>query len=150
MIIRFANISAKNVKKRSEVYMENAKIAKELLRMAKDLMAEDYQYHYDPKHEHRPAGNWEKTEKGWEKGKSENNSDSGSGKETPSSSYIEQDVLDMVEDYNNGSLSEADTIKLFQELVKNELVWLMPENYQEKAKELLQQGFIQKNIKLED
>ena len=49
-------------------------IAKELVIIAKSLLADDYQYQYDPKHESRPASNWEKTEKGWEKGKSDNDS----------------------------------------------------------------------------
>ena len=123
--------------------MKNQKIAKELLRMAKELLAEEYQYQYDPKHESRPAGNWEKTEKGWDKGKS----DTGGGTATMEkpSKYVDSDILSLVHDYNNGSLKEDDTIELFQGLVSNGLAWKMPEKYQNKAKELIQKGLV-KNV----
>lgn len=52
--------------------MENKdlKIAKELLKVAKELIADkDYQYIYDPDHKKHPGGGYEKTEKGWQKGK---------------------------------------------------------------------------------
>ena len=58
--------------------MKNLKIAKELLKIAKQLMfADDYEYIYDPDHTKRPGGGYVKTESGWSKGKQdkkENNS----------------------------------------------------------------------------
>ena len=44
--------------------MNNKRIARELIKIAKELVAD---YKYDPKHKHRPSGggNWQRTEKGW-------------------------------------------------------------------------------------
>ena len=44
-------------------------IAKELNKMAKELIADDYKYIYDPDHKKHPGGGYVKTEKGWQKGK---------------------------------------------------------------------------------
>ena len=51
-------------------------IAQELLRVAKDLSAvKDYEYKYDPQHKQRPhGGGWVKTEEGWSKGKTQEES----------------------------------------------------------------------------
>lgn len=53
--------------------MDRGRIASELLRIAKVLLAvKDYEYVYDPDHKKRPSGGgWQKTEKGWQKGKQE-------------------------------------------------------------------------------
>jgi hypothetical protein len=44
-------------------------IAKELNKIAKELVADDYEYIYDPDHKKHPGGGYTKTEKGWQKGK---------------------------------------------------------------------------------
>ena len=55
----------------------NGMIANELLKIAKAVQAEDYNYSYDPEHKKKPAGGgWAKTDKGWQKGKSENSGES--------------------------------------------------------------------------
>ena len=46
----------------------NLRIATALNKMAKELIA-DYHYIYDPEHHKRPGGGYQKTEKGWQKGK---------------------------------------------------------------------------------
>lgn len=49
--------------------MNRLKIAQELLRVAETLIAGDYHYIYDPDHKKHPGGGYQKTEKGWQKGK---------------------------------------------------------------------------------
>ena len=46
-------------------------VARELNKMAKELIAKDYEYIYDPDHKKHPGGGFQKTEKGWQKGKQE-------------------------------------------------------------------------------
>ena len=48
--------------------MNKKMIARELVMMAKNLVADEADYKYDPDHKHKPqGGGWEKTEKGWSK-----------------------------------------------------------------------------------
>ena len=53
--------------------MNKRLVARELLLIAKNLIAEDKnKYIYDPDHKHKPqGGGWEKTEKGWTQNKRE-------------------------------------------------------------------------------
>ena len=52
--------------------MDNKKIASELMKVARLFISLDHDYLYDPKHEHKPSGSgWERTEKGWSKGGTE-------------------------------------------------------------------------------
>lgn len=51
--------------------MNKVLVARELIRIAKNIMAEDYDYIYDPDHKQKPGGGYVKTEKGWSKGKSD-------------------------------------------------------------------------------
>ena len=44
------------------------KIAKDLVRIAKEIISDDYEYIYDPQHKKRPGGGYVKTDKGWSKG----------------------------------------------------------------------------------
>ena len=47
-----------------------AKAVSEILKVAKDLLAMDYEYTYDPQHKKRPrGGGWQETEEGWSRGK---------------------------------------------------------------------------------
>ena len=46
--------------------MNRKLIARQLCILAKNVLAEDSDYVYDPDHKHKPkGGHWEKTEKGW-------------------------------------------------------------------------------------
>ena len=51
--------------------MDRLKTASDLLRLAEILTADNYKYIYDPEHKKHPGGGYEKTEKGWQKGKQE-------------------------------------------------------------------------------
>ena len=69
--------------------MRNEKIAKKIL-------AEDYEYQYDPEHKVKPAGGgWTKTEKGWQKGKSEDKEDKPEKKEEPKSEKPKAELTDI-------------------------------------------------------
>ena len=53
----------------------NLRIARELNRIARELVATgDYDYIYDPEHKKHPGGGYQKTEKGWQKGKQDKGS----------------------------------------------------------------------------
>jgi len=54
-------------------------IASELVKIAKELMA-DSDYIYDPEHKKHPSGGYTKTEKGWTKNKKEETNSSGESK----------------------------------------------------------------------
>lgn len=49
--------------------MDKILVARQLVRLAKSIMAEDYDYIYDPDHKKKPGGGYVKTDKGWSKGK---------------------------------------------------------------------------------
>ena len=51
--------------------MNRTRIAEIANKIAKELVA-DYEYIYDPDHKKHPGGGYQKTEKGWQKGKEEN------------------------------------------------------------------------------
>lgn len=69
------------------------KLAQSPLRTRRDygesemVKADDYEYHYDPDHKTKPSGGgWEKTDKGWQKGKQKEEESKGTGSkpsETP-------------------------------------------------------------------
>ena len=69
--------------------------AREMVRVAKALIAYSYGYIYDPEHRNRPeGGGWEKTDKGWSRGKEEKEAaQSSSGSSTKSSPAPEEVIL---------------------------------------------------------
>lgn len=72
--------------------MDRLKIASELLKVAETLTAgSDYHYIYDPEHKKHPGGGYQKTEKGWQKGK-EQKSENGNGGITDEVKTICQDI----------------------------------------------------------
>lgn len=50
--------------------------------------------------------------------------------------------IDKIMQYENGELSEEETIELFQELIDNGLVWSLQGHYGRRAKILIEQGLI--------
>ena len=64
--------------------MDKILVARQLVRLAKSIMAEDYDYIYDPDHKKKPGGGYVKTDKGWSKGKE----DKGKSLPLPKSSRI--------------------------------------------------------------
>ena len=53
------------------------------------------------------------------------------------------DMLDKIMDYEQGELSEEESIALFQELVNNGMAWTLQGHYGRTAKALLDAGLIE-------
>ena len=61
--------------------MDRLRIASEILKIAKVIVADDYKYIYDPDHKKHPGGGYQKTQKGWQKGKQEKKDEESNNKE---------------------------------------------------------------------
>ena len=51
-------------------------------------------------------------------------------------------VFDKIIMYEEGSLSEEDTIELFQELVNNGMAWTLQGHYGRTAQDLINRGYV--------
>ena len=74
--------------------MERLKVAKEILKVAADLMFADNDYIYDPDHKKHPGGGYHKTEKGWSKLDEKNDESNGRKKETVVNPYPASNAFD--------------------------------------------------------
>ena len=103
--------------------MERLKVAKEILKVAADLMFADTEYIYDPDHKKHPGGGYHKTEKGWsklEEKKDESNSnkkpavkeDDGDSNEIPSLNDVEPMNEQEQHDYEQASYGDW-TVRAF-------------------------------------
>ena len=79
--------------------MDRLKIAKELLKVAKELIADkDYEYIYDPEHRKHPGGGYQKTQKGWQKGKKQK---SGNGTAPVEMTRAQEELDRLADDEDN-------------------------------------------------
>lgn len=51
-------------------------------------------------------------------------------------------MIDMLIDFENGQLSEVDTIKLFSKLIKTGTIWHLQGSYQRNAYDMVEAGWM--------
>lgn len=84
--------------------MKNLRIAKEILRIAEDLVYADSDYIYDPDHRKHPGGGYHKTEKGWSKAKKKNDIDD--REDIAKSLNTATDLLDKLSEDSNSNVRQ--------------------------------------------
>ena len=125
--------------------MNRKLIARQLCILAKNVLAEESDYVYDPDHKHKPkGGHWEKTEKGWsqkkeekkDKGKKEekttNKPSRGVSDDFLSDRNLEYKIMDidMTDEFANSLLDKAESLEVehsydYQQLKHNILKGIM-------------------------
>lgn len=56
-----------------------------------------------------------------------------------------KDQIDLIMEYEQGSLGMEETINLFQDLLKSGLIWDLQGHYQRTCKHLIDEGLIYEN-----
>ena len=131
-------------------------VAKELNKMAKELVAKDYEYIYDPDHKKHPGGGFQKTEKGWQKGKQEKKDKGTKNNSTSKVSICGLPVSDadslkptISQFAKNYSKSNHQTMKQVNEYLNREYTRYKMPNQKASGAQILENLSRQKHIKIE-